>query len=189
MSKTDFVFLADLATEFGLDRSNTRKYVLRQGVVPHKRRAPGAGSQRALALYTHEADLIRDTRQAEGYTSAGVTGATQVQASGFFYLIRLVPELDAGRIKLGFANDTTVRLAQHRTAAPTAVLVRSWPCRRSWEAAVMDCLTSNRCRLLGGEVYECDDVDALVRTADALFVMLPGPERRPPLSQHSLFNT
>ncbi len=39
----------------------------------------------------------------------------------------LEDELDHRRLKLGFADDLNSRLAQHRTAAPTAVVARSWP--------------------------------------------------------------
>jgi hypothetical protein len=33
--------------------------------------------------------------------------------------IMLVPELDPRRIKLGYADELSYRLSQHRTAAPT----------------------------------------------------------------------
>jgi hypothetical protein len=39
----EFVSLKQLAGELGLDRSNTRKYVLKSGVRPHKRRTPDSG--------------------------------------------------------------------------------------------------------------------------------------------------
>jgi hypothetical protein len=104
-------------------------------------------------------------------------------------VIRLVPELDPRRVKLGFADEVNSRLTQHRTAAPTAVVIKTWPCKRSWEGTVMDCLSSYSCKLILNEVFECDDVDDLLRRGDALFALLPPPERRPPLSTVSPHNT
>jgi hypothetical protein len=177
----EFVSLKQLATELGLDRSNTRKYVLKSGVRPHKRRTPDSGSQLTLALTVEEADRIRAKRREEGFL--GASKAVSKEA-GYFYVIRLVPELDLRRVKLGFADDVGVRLAQHRTAAPTAVLVRHWPCKRSWEGTAIDCLAAG-CRLILNEVYECDDVDGLLNRGDQFFGLLPAPDEKAQLSGHS----
>ena len=66
----EFVSLKQLAAELGLDRSNTRKYVLKSGVRPHKRRTPDSGSQLTLALTMEEADRIRAKRRDEGFLGA-----------------------------------------------------------------------------------------------------------------------
>jgi hypothetical protein len=91
--------------------------------------------------------------------------------------------------ELGFADDLLSRLGQHRTAAPTAVVVKSWPCKRAWEGTVMDCLTAVNCRLILNEVFECDDVDALIARADKLFDLLPDPAAKAPLADVSPHNT
>lgn len=104
-------------------------------------------------------------------------------------MIRLVPELDARRLKLGFADDLPSRLVQHRTAAPTAAVIKSWPCKRAWERTVMDCLTLVNCRLILNEVFECDDVDALIARAEKLFELLPEPAAQAPLAEVSPRNT
>jgi hypothetical protein len=96
-----------------------------------------------------------------------------------------VPELDPRRLKLGFADDLPSRLAQHQTAAPTAAVVKCWPCNRAGEATVMDCLTGLGCRLILNEVFECDDVDALITRGDTLFALLPDPEAKAPLADAS----
>jgi len=181
----EYVSLKQLAEELRLERSNIRKYVLKQGIHPHKRRTPDSASQLTLALTVDEAEFIRAKRREEGFHGASKPVSKEV---GVFYLIRLIPEFDPRRIKLGFADEIASRLAQHRTAAPTAVLVRTWPCKRSWEGTVIDCLAGTACRLIQNEVFECEDVDALVKKADELFSLLPAPERRPILSEHSPHN-
>jgi hypothetical protein len=180
----EFVSLKQLAAELGLDRSNTRKYVLKSGVRPHKRRTPDSGSQPTLALTVEEADRIRAKRREEGFLGAKAVS----KEVGHFYVIRLVPELDPRRVKLGFADDVGIRLAQHRTAAPTAVLVKHWPCKRSWEGTAIDCLAVG-CRLILNEVYECEDVDGLLARGDQFFQLLPAPGEHSQLSQHSPHNT
>src|SRR6516162_7596309 len=55
----EFISLKQLAMELGMDRSNTRKYVLKSGIRPHKRRTPDSGRQLTLALTVEEATQIR----------------------------------------------------------------------------------------------------------------------------------
>jgi len=181
----EYVSLKHLSDELGLDRSNMRKYTLRHGVKPHKRRTPDSGNQLTLAVSLSEAQFIRAKRRENGFLGSSKPAEKEV---GVFYIIRLVPELDPRRVKLGFADDLNSRLAQHRTAAPTAVVVKSWPCKRSWEVTIMDCLSACGCKLILNEVFECEDVDGLIEKADELFSLLPAPDRRAPLSQNSPYN-
>lgn len=182
----DYVSLKELALEMGMDRSHARRYILRNGFLPHSRRTPGSKNQRTLALTVEDADRIRALRREEGFS-----GSTKVVSRdvGWFYVVRLVPEFDPRRIKLGFAEDVGARLTQHRTAAPTATLVEALPCKRSWESTVIDCLTADDCRLVLNEVYECSDVDALQAKMIRLFEMLPDLSRPLSLSDHSPLNT
>src|SRR5262249_60666973 len=96
--------------------------------------------------------------------------------------------LDPGRVKLGVAADVRNGLPHHRTAAPTAVRVKHWPCKRSWEGTAIDCLAAG-CRLILNEVYECEDVNGLLARGDQFFGLLPAPEEKSQLSEHSPHNT
>lgn len=182
----EYVSLKQLAEEIGMDRSHARRYVLRLGITPHKRRTADSQNQLALAVDQSEAELIRQTRRAEGFIGDSKPIAKDV---GEFYIIRLVPELDHRRIKMGVADDLAARLSQHRTAAPTAQVVSSWPCNRSWENTVMDCLGGHKCRLILNEFFECDDIDGLLDIANQLFQILPDPAQKTPLAEVSPFNT
>jgi hypothetical protein len=182
----EFVSLKQLAAEIGMDRSHARRYVLRLGVTPHKRRTPDSANQLTLALTQEEADLVRSRRREHGFLD---TSRPVVTGIGVFYVIQLVPELDPSRIKLGFADNAASRLSQHRTAAPTAELVKCWPCKRTWEATVMDTLTAIGCRLILNEAFECDDLTRLIAKGDALFAVLPEPASRIELAKVSPHNT
>jgi hypothetical protein len=54
---------------------------------------------------------------------------------------------------------------------------------------VIDCLTAVNCRLIRNEVFECDDVDGLIKRGDSLFALLPDPAAKLPLSEASPHNT
>lgn len=178
----EVVSIKDLAGKLGMDRSHARRYVLKLGFKPQKRRTVGSGNQLTLTVTRTEAESILKHRRDQGFTSEGKPVET---GWGVFYVIQLVPELDPRRIKLGFAGDLTDRLTQHRTAAPTAMILRSWPCRRAWEVTVMDCLTSVACRHILNEVFECDAIDDLIEKGEAFFRLLPDPRAKIDLSEHS----
>ena len=186
MVSDDYVSIKDLAKRLGMDRSHARRYVIKLGYSFHKRRTPDSGSQLTLCVTSAEADGIASHRADTGFTASTVVAKSDV---GVFYVIQLVPDLDPKRLKLGFAESLEQRLSQHRTAAPTARLLRAWPCKRAWELTAIDALTRERCRLILNEVFECDEPDALVNRGDAFFGLLPAPEVRAPLASASPLNS
>jgi hypothetical protein len=182
MEKEEHISIKHLAESLGMDRSHARRYVLKLGFKPAKRRTKDSGNQLTLTVTSEEADAILKHRREQGF--AGQSKAVETEA-GVFYVIQLVPELDPRRIKLGFAVDLNDRLTQHRTAAPTAKVLKSWPCKRAWEVTVMDYLSSMGCRHILNEVFECDDLDSLLKGGEELFRILPEPRCKPELSEHS----
>lgn len=88
-------------------------------------------------------------------------------------------------MKLGFADNAETRLAQHRTSAPTAKLLRSWPCKRSWERTAIDAMAATGCSLILNEVYEASDLDAVLKRGNEFFALLPRPSETVPLSGSS----
>lgn len=186
MSVEGYVTLKSLSEQLSLDRSNTRKYVLKLGIKPQRRRTPDSGNQLTLTVTEEEARTIIHRRAEQGFLAHGKIVSAD---TGHFYIIQLVPELDPHRIKLGFAADVAERLAQHRTAAPTARLLRAWPCKRTWELTAMDALTGEGCRFILNEVFEVDDLEAIAKRGDAFFALLPDPQTRPLLSNHSPYQS
>jgi len=185
VTSDEFVSIKDLAKRLGMDRSHARRYVLRLGYTFHKRRTQDSGSQLTLCVTCAEADQIVTQRADRGFIASTIVAVSDV---GVFYVIQLVPDLDPKRLKLGFAESLEQRLSQHRTAAPTARVLRAWPCKRTWELTAMDALTRADCRLILNEVFECDDPDLLLKRGDAFFSLLPEPEARAPLASASPLN-
>jgi hypothetical protein len=165
-----------------MDRSHARRYVLSLGITPTKRRTPDSGGQLTLTVSGPEAALIRRTRAEHGF--AGTQSSVENEV-GHFYFIQLVPELDPKRVKLGFADSVPNRLQQHRTSAPTAKLLKSWPCRRSWERTAIDAVAAAGGALILNEVFEFADLDAAIQRADQFFSLLPKPSARHEIAGHS----
>lgn len=143
MTQEKVVTLGELASRLGMDRSNARKFVLKSGLAPLRVRTPETGNQLSLALRESEAEAIVQLRQSMGYGEHGAQA--QDDSRGHFYLLQLIPDIAPNRLKFGFATDVQARVQTHRTTAPTAVLVKTWPCKRVWEEAVISCLPMTSC--------------------------------------------
>ena len=185
MHDDTYLSLKELARLLGMDRSHARRYVLKLGVTFHRRRTADSANQLTLAVNKEEADGILAQRREQGFLGAGPVLLADV---GVFYVIQVVPELAPLRVKLGFAGDLSDRLAQHRTAAPTAAVLKFWPCRRSWETTAMDALTASGCRFILNEVFECESLDDLSRRGDAFFSLLPEPMAKLPVAEASPYH-
>lgn len=173
-SDINYVLLSVLAEEIGMDRSHLRRYAIKNDIELIKVRTPQTQNQKTLAVTAEDAELIKEMRSRSGYAFgdneiAPIAGTGE---QGYFYLILLIPELSNRRIKVGFAGSLDDRTNAHRTTCPTLTVVKAWPCKRSWEKVVIDC-ASVGCQRVGSEVFDCDDVDALVTRIDSLFDLLP----------------
>ena len=132
-----------------------------EGLIEHgPERSPGEME----AAWVYAETITRQTRY----------GRRPQQHQGIFYVVQLVPELDAQRIKFGFSSRIKARLAGLRITCPNAQLLKSWPCRRSWESTAIDSLTQeNRTMgMIGGEVFRCTDIEDLLLRGDAFFATM-----------------
>ena len=107
-----------------------------------------------------------------------------LQQYGMFYIIQLIPEALPNRIKIGYTDNLDKRLLEHQTAAPTARVICSWPCKRSWDYAVMDSITRENCTWVMNEVFE-GEPEGFIQRANAFFSLMPTPDAERSLSEHS----
>jgi len=133
--------------------------------------------QKADALTKEDADTLIEIREAQGFsTDEYAVKGTAIpieNGKGVFYIIAVVPELAPNRVKVGFTNDIDGRLAAHRTAAPTAQVIMTWPCKRTWEMAAIDSITREECKLIANEVYEVDSADRMIQRGNIFFALMP----------------
>ena len=157
-----------------MDRSHLRKFVLRMGIEPLRIRTPDSGNQVTLAVATAEADRIKAARIDAGFSlPSGEKTKTLLHGYGFFYAVLPDPELRPNRIKLGFTTSLETRFATYKTTNPEMKLLKSWPCRQSWETAAIEALTNTEdCKFVAGEVYDYDDLEKAITRGDLFFELL-----------------
>lgn len=177
MEKTT-VLVSDLADELGLDKSNLRRYIKNQGIKMIRVRTRHTRGQLTLALTKENAKAVREARRAQGYLTKDESepASISVNGTGYFYAVQLVPELLPERVKLGFAVDPNTRLKSHQTAAPTAKIIKAWPCKRVWEQAAIDSLTRLDSTHIANEVFDFGSIELMIERGNAFFDLMPGTE-------------
>ena len=70
----------------------------------------------------------------------------------------LVPDLDRGRIKLGYAGTVSTRLPSTKNKLPHGGEPQGLAMQTRLQMTAIDALTRKGCRLIGGEVFHCDDL-------------------------------
>lgn len=177
------VAIVDLADDLQVRKQRIFKLLPRLGILTTQRRESSRGNQKVATVSLEEAAAIRNelTRSSDLLEN----GDSQVPRSGecgpsfffsdyvgVFYLIQLEPDHDPGRFKVGFTTEIEGRLQKHRCSAPFASVLKSWPSRRVWERAAIECVTDG-CEQLHTEVFRTVSLDAVVARAEAFFKMMP----------------
>ncbi len=180
---SDMVGIPEIAKRLKVDGGTVRRFKARvsDDLAVQLHRSKGD----KLYLSRDDADqLVAAYEARRGPIQVDEVGAEKYDRFGFSYLIQLVPEALPNRVKTGFADDVDKRLGQHPTAAPTARLLKKWPCKQSWDYAAMDSITREGCKLVLNEVYE-GDINGFISRGDAFFAIMPLPDTERELSQHS----
>jgi len=190
---SDNISYKDMAKRLGLDPGTVRRLVERHGsrlgITVQKARGNTSNAKWAHYLSREDADRLAVFYESQG---AGRVGAHEdgegsedlSQAYGAFYVIQLVPEALPNRLKIGYTDNLDQRLADHQTAAPTAQVLASWPCKRSWDYAAMDSITREGCTWVLNEVFQ-GDPNGFVQRGNAFFALMPKPDGKPKLSEYS----
>lgn len=146
----DLVAFKDIAKRLGLNPSTVSRLIDRFGsqLEISIQRGRGKASNAKLTNYLSRDDADRLIAFYEGGKTHADDEASGdfFQTFGVFYVIQLVPEAMPNRMKIGYADNLDQRLANHRTAAPTARVLASWPCKRSWDYAAMDSIAGEGCK-------------------------------------------
>jgi len=179
------VGLSEIAQRLKLDLRSVRRLLAKEGEALNIAIVRGKGDK--LLLAREDADKLigsYEARRAPVLASEDKSATPTYDRHGYFYLIQLIPEAMPNRVKIGFADNVERRLVEHQTSAPTAKLLKFWPCKRSWDYAAMDSITRSGCKLVLNEVYE-GDVDGFVARGDAFFDLMPPPDSERELSEYS----
>lgn len=179
----EMVGLAEIAKRLNVDSTTVRRLIARESDALNLEVHRGKGDK--LLLTKDDAEtLIASYLARRGPVTSDSEQTAKFDRYGYFYVIQLVPEALPNRVKIGFADNVEKRLAEHRTAAPTAKLLKAWPCKRSWDYAAMDSITRDGCKLVLNEVYE-GDIQGFIERAEQFFAVMPNPDNEKELSEHS----
>ncbi len=167
------VSIAEVADDLQSRKQSIFRIVRRLGIQTTKQRDPDRGNQLVDLIAVTDVQSVRDALLAGRRVAASDQSSLSLDGeTGYFYIIQLEPEHDRGRFKVGFTTDVEGRLAKHRCSAPFAVCLRSWPCRRTWERAAMDCVAIGSERL-HNEVFRCPDLEHVLSRGDSFFALMP----------------
>ena len=180
---SEMVGIPEIAKRLSLDGGTVRRFIARENESLKLTLLRGKGDK--LLLSRSDADrLVAAYEARRGPVAEVEEGSPTDDRFGFFYVIQLVPEALPNRVKIGFADNVEKRLNEHRTAAPTARVLKSWPCKRSWDYAAMASITREGCKLVLNEVFE-GDVEGFTERGDQFFAVMPTPSSERELSEHS----
>ena len=178
-STEERIAIVDLADDLQVRKQRIFKVVRRIGIRPMQRREPSRGNQNVATVTANEASAIRaeivksaDTPGADSGIALGGPAVYYSDDVGFFYLVQLEPQHDPRRFKVGFTTDLEGRLRKHRCAAPFAQYLCSFPAKRVWERAAIDCVT-NACEQLHTEVFRAESLEQVANRAQLFFSMMP----------------
>jgi hypothetical protein len=168
------IAIVDLADELQVRKQRLFKLLGRLGIQPTQRRDSERRGQNVAVISAADAAALRKelARLSSADSPGGVESPVFLDDVGFFYLIRLEPNHDPGRFKVGFTTELDGRLQKHRCSAPFAEYMKTWPCRRVWERAAIDCATDD-CEKLHTEVFRTASLDQVTARADTFFSVMP----------------
>lgn len=177
----DKIKFTEIAKRLGIHQSTARRAVERfatqLGITPIK------GKQNILYLSRKDTDIFITHYEAISDRKVEETEVS-LKRFGHFYIVQLVPEIIPNRVKLGYTDNLEHRLSENKTAAPTLKLLKSWPCKRSWDYAAVDCITREGCELVLNEVYE-GEIQGFIDRAEVFFNIMPKETSEFVLSKHS----
>jgi hypothetical protein len=179
----ELVGLAEIAARLTVDNRTVRRLIAQESETLGIQIQRGKGDKVLLSKDDAER-LIASYAARRGPQSGTLEESAKYDRFGYFYLIQLIPEALPNRVKIGFADNVERRLTEHRTSAPTAKLLKAWPCKRSWDYAAMDSITRQDCKLVLNEVFEGDVTGFLLR-GESFFSVMPNPDSQRELSEHS----
>ena len=172
MARTRLISLIEIARIHNKRKQAVFRIVRKLGLSVEKAVGQSTRGQRASHI------AIQDYQTNKQHFIAASPGAARSQpppdavTQAVFYLISTEPELDPGRFKVGFSNDVDERMHSHKTSAPLAKLVSTWPCKQLWEKTAIDCVAAG-CERLDPEVFRARDIREAIERADRFFELMP----------------
>lgn len=164
---TDLISVVDAAKRLGIGYTTARRYyrkLIQDGVIEvkqHQKRPTGHQSQCITFGQMEHIRTVYMNPVWYQHRRKPIPSGSSLQEDGIFYLILLVPEFSKSRIKAGFTENMEARLRSHMVSAPTAEVIRTFPCRRSWEGFLLS-VVERHGECIRTEVFDVKRLDSLL---------------------------
>lgn len=173
--KTDLVQIKAFAKELCIHRNTLVNFIenhcplieINDHIFSNKGNVP----RLSKAVTKEESIFIKNKREEMGF-SGSTKIAYKNKTYGCFYIVQPFPDIVPNRIKLGFSDDIKQRMATYRTLAPECILLKSWECKRQWEKALIELITTKECKPLTSELFEVKDIEKTLESAENIFLTL-----------------
>lgn len=181
----NYVTFQEIVDELGVGIDTVRRNSKRLNLEIVRKKTSSSKGALVNCVSREDAEKLKDFfDQRKTYEFNSGTSDHSVRRYGYFYLIQLVPEALPYRVKIGYTDNLEQRLTDHRTAAPTSRLIKSWVCKRAWDLAAMDSITRENCKHVLNEVYE-GSIEGFIERGDMFFNNMPNSNEAIILSEHS----
>jgi hypothetical protein len=175
----NLISVKEFAESNGLLRQTVFKTIKRLGIEPSKSRG-GIQNRGQTISYVTERDarlVLEALASSRNFQNEQEGEETRFPDAalydiGVFYLLRLEPDHDPNRFKVGFACNIDERLRQLRCSAPYAQVVKTWPCQRLWDKTAIECVTDG-CERLHTEVFRALSLEAVEERCARFFAFMP----------------
>ena len=118
----ELISISEIARDHNKRRQTVHKIVRRLGLDIVKRKGDGSRGQQVSCISLNDYRELK--RHLDNQDDSPINSNNDGEIiGGVFYVISLEPELDPGRMKVGFTTNINERLRSHRTSAPFAEVV------------------------------------------------------------------
>lgn len=172
----ELISIIEVARIHKKSRQTVHKNVKRLRIDTVKRKGDGSRGQQVSCISLNDYEELKRDWDNQDDPRINLTNGDD-SIGGVFYIVSLEPELDPGRIKVGFTTSISERLRNHQTAAPFSKVLRTWPCKSLWEKTAIDCVNKD-CEKIHTEVFRTDDIENVVLLANKFFDLMPSVMER-----------
>ena len=167
--KKGYIAVSEVASALGKRKQSIFKIIKRLGIEKRFEKSDAAGGQKIAYISGGDFEIVKEHVQSSGKTSS--IPFLDSASGGVFYLIRLEPEHDPTRFKLGFTSNIDERLRSHRTVAPYSKVIKTWPCKPLWEKTAIESIARG-CEKVHTEVFR-GEVEVILDRCEQFFMLMP----------------
>ena len=170
----DLISVIQASEHLGKRKQTVFKVLKRLGIRTQKQRHSSHKNQLIAYITKGEFQMVQEDLAASPSSPSESNQSPNLNSEelGCFYLMQLEPNHDPSRFKVGFTSSIPERLRALKCSAPFVAILGTWPCKRSWEKTVIECV-SFECERLHTEVFRSNSIEDVRRKCQSFFDLMP----------------